>query len=267
MKRPLFALAAVAFALPAAADTFVLKGGKQVEGTILKDNGETYEVENDKGAKVTLKKSDLEKIIPVAKASEPPITGASFTFDKKKKLETIDLFAKVDPKKDGALGSWRAEKGALVGTIAEATYSKLIVPHAPPEEYDLTLTVERREGTNDFYVGLVGGGKPFGFHFDSYNAGWNGIVQVDGQGGPASQNGVTGIFFQKGKPRTITFMVRKHGLWLLADGKDYFLWKARWEGVSLDPRLAGPENKGQILVGTYASAFAITKIALTAPKN
>lgn len=269
MKRTMLtaALAAIS-AVSAAGDTFVLKDGKQVEGTIVKDKGDAYEMETEKGARVLLKKADIEKILPVARPPDLPLlTGATFTFDKKTKLDTVDLLASIDPKKDAISGTCKLAGKALALTSADNVHAKLQVPHPLPEEYDLTMEIARKDGADDFFVGLTGGGRPFTFHFDAFKGAWSGIQLIDGKAAPEADLGIAGKkVFANGAARTVVFMVRKEALIVRLDGKDFFAWKADWSRVSLAALFVGP-SKNAVLVGAFSSTWHVTQMKLTTPKN
>lgn len=266
-KRFLAVAVMAALAAGAHADTFILKDGKQVEGTIVHDSGDTYEIETESGPKLHLKKMDVERILPVVKTSSgAPLTGATFTFDKKRKLDTVDLLAAIDTKRDALTGTWKLAGKAL--TFSDGQHSKLQTTYAVPDEYDLTIELSRKEGADDFYAGLIGGGRQFTFHFDSFKSAWSGPQLIDGKmAGPDSDVGVPGKkVFTNGTPRTAVFMVRKEGLVVRLDGKDFFAWKADWSRVSLHSVFIVP-SKTAIFVGAFGSTYSITKMVLTVPKN
>ncbi len=257
---------ALALILPPSivADEIILKDGKTIEWAAIRDRGDSYEVETPQGGKIIVKKEDVDRVTTVAKAA--PLTGASFTFEKKRKPETVDLMSKINLKSDALSGSWKYVGGALVGSCSGDLHGKLQTSVVPPEEYDVTVVVERKEGADDFLIGLMGGGNRFTLHFDCMRKNWSGIVMVDGQNPDASGVGVQEKFFKNGAPRTITVMVRKDALLVRADGKDFFGWKADWSRISPDFRLAIP-NKGALFIGVYDSTFHVTKFTLTVPRQ
>jgi hypothetical protein len=102
-----YLLAFLLLVMPAMADEIQTKDGKKYEFTLLADQGDSWELTTPHGVKVTVKKADFDKLIPSG-TKEVPLTGASFTFDKKRKLETVDLLTKLgDPKKDAISGTWK----------------------------------------------------------------------------------------------------------------------------------------------------------------
>lgn len=264
MKK-LMILAILAFGPAAAADELQLKDGKKVEWAALRDQGDTYEVETPQGNKVTVKKSDVEKFVPTTPGTA--LTGASFSFDAKKKLTTVDLLARVDPKKDGLSGQWSVKGGAVVGVSPShllpmgADHGKLQISYTPPEEYDLTCTFERKDGSEDLGFGLIGGGKQVVFALDAW-ASWSGLFDVDGKGCDKSGLGVQGKAIENNKPRTIVFMVRKDALVVRLDGKDHWVWKAEWDKCSVNP-YHSIVAKNFLWLTTYKSTYAISALKVS----
>src|SRR5436190_14985623 len=147
---------------PGWADEIQTKDGKKIEFKNLSDEGDFWELTTPQGTKVTVKKADFERFSPGG-MKEVPLTGASFTFDKKRKLEVLDLFTKIDPKKDALGGTWKLAGGTLVGPVQ---LGKIQTSYTPPEEYDLTIVAERKDRNPGLAVGLIGGGRQFSWHFD-----------------------------------------------------------------------------------------------------
>lgn len=260
MNKTLVLLALMASSVMA--DELVLKDGKRVEWVGLRDNGDTYEIETPAGTKVTVKKDDVDSL---AKRKAPELlTGASVSFDKKRKMQTIDLVRTVDPKRDGVTGTWRANGGLFgQGGLNLMAKCQLSAFTDVPEEYDLTVDVVRREGQGELSFGLIGGGKQFQFVIDRLNSTWSGPWTSSGP--EANGLGVTGKFLANGKPRSITFMVRRESFVVMVDGKDYLSWKAEWSQASMEPVVSVP-MKNVLFVAAGDSAFQITRMVLTTPK-
>jgi hypothetical protein len=263
-----YLLAFLLLVMPAMADEIQTKDGKKYEFTLLADQGDSWELTTPHGVKVTVKKADFDKLIPSG-TKEVPLTGASFTFDKKRKLETVDLLTKLgDPKKDAISGTWKMTAKGLVMSNGEG-HARLPVSYSPPEEYDLSITVERQTGDVDFLLGLVGGGKQFALKFDSSHGQASGLDKING-GGPETNTipgtTVLGRFFEIKKPRTLTIMVRKEAFFMQENGKDLLAWKADWNTISLNPGFQVQE-KNVLFLGVWGSTFQVSKMTLTAPKE
>jgi hypothetical protein len=250
------------------ADEITLKDGRKVTWKTISDEGDTYEIVTDKGAKVTIKKDDVEKF-STSKGPEL-LTGATFTFDKKRKLSTVDLLRMIDPKKDALTGEWRLAGGALVANGMAERMTKLQVTAytTVPEEYDLSLQVERKEGEAPFYVTLPFGvnGKQFSMGFDLFKGSISGLGSIGGVyiwTGPAT---VPGKVFENKKPKGITIMVRKEAVVVQTDGKDFLVWKADWEKIAVDPQYALQSKSSFGVMMSEAGSYSITRLTLTLPK-
>jgi hypothetical protein len=193
------------------ADEIQTKDGKKIEFKSLTDEGDTIELTTPQGTKVSIKKSDFDKYIPTG-AKEVPLTGAQFIFDKKRKLETVDLFSRIDLKKNVVSGNYRMVGGKLIGNWDGVNAPKLAISFTPPEEYDLTIVAEKaKDGDGSLQMGLIGGGKQFLFSIDVHKGTLSGLPYVNGVGLLESQAEfkVPGRVFEVKRPRSITFMVRK----------------------------------------------------------
>ena len=277
MKTYMFLFAALLSGV-AFGDELVLKDGKTVVWTALKDLGDSYEVETTDGVKLEIRKDQVMKFVPKDKArvqkdnAVAPLTGASFTWEKSRKLTKFDLLASIDVKRDGLRGNWKLAAGALsfdssnmktgIMTMLETTYS-------PPEEYDLTMIAERTAaGDNVFFVGLPGGSNQVAWAMDS-PGGWQGPWLVDGMNPEASKLGIKERLFEKpGVKKTIVFMVRKFGLALKVDGKDYFAWRGEWTRMKPgEPYHPEKNTRSFYFGGALSSSFKISGAVVTFPKE
>jgi hypothetical protein len=246
------------------ADEIQTKDGKKVEFKLLADEGDSWELTTPQGTKVTVKKADFERFIPGG-VKDSPLTGASITFDRKRKLETVDLLKSIDPKRDCLTGTWQTA-GKLSGQGAPNVIAKcqLSAYATVPEEYDLTVDVARKDGTDEAAFGLIGGGKQFLFVFDRLNSSWNGLYTDQA---PEHNNlGVPAKFFTNGKPRTVVFMVRREAFVVQVDGKDFLAWKADWPKAQIYSPYA-VQMKNVLFIATGQSQIQITRMILSAPKE
>jgi hypothetical protein len=279
MNRMLLALAAlVAAGTALSADTMLLKDGTMIEWKSLQDAGDAFEVETVDGKKQTVKKADIEKLsialapdpkpepkpdpkAPAKPAPPPPPTAAEVAFDKAKAAVTVDLMDKIERKRDGVSGNWRfSSDGNLLGTSQKGP-ARLMRPNPPPEEYDLTLVAERKEGEQELYVGLVGGKNAFCIVFDA--AGLSGPSLIDGKGLDKNDLAVKGKFFTSGASRTIVCMVRSNACVVQVDGKDFVAWKADWTKAA-PPAGVFPPEKGALFLA-FQGTYQFSKITVTTP--
>lgn len=269
-RSALLALAAVAMTLPCvSADTITLKDGSKVEWRSIVDQGDTYSVETDKGAKVTIKKADIEKIS--FSVAGGPLTGATYTklAGKPKTLNCIPL---IDPKRDliGVASAELKMKGPiLVCNFQSDTPMRVQVPvKVPSDEFDFSISVERKGGIGDFFVGLIGGGRQFLVRFDGIGSAKSGLDLVDGKPMESNGTGVIGPHVPKGKSVEITCAVRKDTLMVMVDRKEVVAMAADWKRFSLPEAYSLRDGKAflffgsQKVVGTSENLFHVTKVAM-----
>lgn len=241
------------------ADELVLKDGKNIPWKSITNDGDNLIVVTEDGKKLTVPKSDVDRITTVSKDAPigGPLTGATFTFDKRRKLTVIDLLATIDAKRDGITGTWTKGKTLVGAPPTESTAKCQIGTYTPPLEYDLTVVLEKKEGANGISIGFISpAGRQCEFRAD------HGGCTISG----FANKSWPGKFFEAGKPKTITLMVRTQGLVIQADGKDFMVWSGDWKTVGDTTGAVQKENILYFIV--YSSGvYSISQITLTAPKQ
>jgi hypothetical protein len=254
------------------ADELILKDGKNISWKSITDDGATVTVVTTDGKKLSFRKDEIDRVVIQQSKDAPPgagvLTGASISFDKKK-VDIIDLLAKIDPKKDGITGSWAwTKQHSLWGQANFPSSGKCqIASYIPPAEYDLTLTIARKNGGDGLQVGLVSPlRQQFNVSIDVMACTVTGFSSGEGEAEDKKAGRVwPGKFFEKDKPRTITFMVRKDAMVFQADGKDFMTYKGDWSKMG---STAGTVQKNDCFYFiTYSSEFEISRITLTSPKE
>jgi serine/threonine protein kinase len=184
----------------------------------------------------------------------------------------VDLLAKVDLTRDIIEGSWQQDGKALLapreGNPPGRNRLYLATSAPVPQEYDLSLTLSRREepvkGWEAFHVGLVSGNTQVTFYiYGGKRALEFGLANIDGK--PASQNGSLKQVgdWPLNKPAAVTIQVRrpeqKLALRALVEGAE--VW--RWEGQPqrLTPSWTAPESS-RLFLGS-SLACRIEAITLT----
>jgi hypothetical protein len=247
LVRSLFILLAglLAFPVSAFSQEIILKDGKKFIWKEMSDQKDSVNIQTPEGKTLTIQKAEIAKITVAYEPPAMPLTGASFTFGKKK-TQVTNLLARVDPKRDTFIGLWKMNAGALCNSVTRnvggVEWGRLILD-APsiPEEYDLQIVVERVSGDREFAVGLVAGDARFVFCFDAFGR-MSGIWLKDGKGAEKSDDAKVGQFFTNGRPRTILIMVRKDGFMVQADGQDYYGWRGDYSHLSLSEHNSVPKK-------------------------
>ena len=240
------------------ADDIVLKDGKRITWKTLTDDGTSYSVETVDGKKLTVKKSQVERITVGAQAANTqPLTGASFAVDPKK-VVTVDLLPKA--KTEATKGAWVAQPGMLSNTGENTSRVTVFFDHEISGDYDMTLRVERVSGKGGLDVGLTYDGFAGAYFFDAFDSASSmfGMVDDDWIGS------VKGNVFQAGKPRTVKISVRKDAVLVQVDGKDY--WKSRvdWKTITLHKDLKA--EPGKLFLTSYGGGWKVSVCSLTHAK-
>ena len=241
------------------ADDIVLRDGKRISWKTLSDDGDSYTVETANGQKTTVKKSDIDRISIARPDQSVPLTGAAFAFDAKH-TATTDLIPKVDLHGGDA---WKAVGRMLTATASWPTRQTVSFDTDVPDEYDLTAVVERADsGNKDFAVGIVVGGAQCAFHFDSWDATASSLALIDGAESEKAPGGV----FKQGKPRTVRLMVRKGGLVVQLDGKDFAKLRPDWSRVTVHSAVH-VQSKSRIFLVAAGGSWKVSTFTMTTAKS
>lgn len=262
-KTFLMCVALFSFGASLLADTLILKDGRKLEWTSMTDNGDELELQLDNGTKLSVKKTEVDRVI-FGKPQEV-LTGANFVFDKKRKLEIFDILSKVDPVKT-LNGSATLQRGALTISAGAAARAKLPTTFTPPTEYDLTVVVERQGPVGEFTVGIVVGGKQVPISFDAYKNSVSGVMWYEKIGLIDNPDAYRKPVFGKG-PRTFTFMVRSEGLIVRVDNEDVVAIAAQNFHRFTDHPHMGVPDKTVILFSCLEGTFKVTRALLSTPKQ
>lgn len=194
----------------------------------------------------------------------PPVVATKTTSETKTKVivdpptplkQPVDLLALIDPAQHTVAGQWQREGGGLESSISRP--SLLRVPYLPPAEYDLTLAVERVQGSDCFVVGLVAGGRNCQVVLDSGTFS-RGLELLDGVRIFENPTRNIGQVLFEGQPAVLTVRVRRDGLRVEKDGQAIIEWKGDYRQCSSwrEWSLPGTPSLG---LGAWDSAFRITR--------
>ena len=206
-----------------------------------------------------LSKVKIEKRLAELKSAESSFAGLT------KKPQIIDVLRDLDTKKGLVQGVWKLERGVLFGEgTGDPPRALLQTEIVLPEEYDVTVVLERSGPISNFNLSLVGGGRPFTLFFDAFGGTLTGPCFVD-VADPRSGGAVTrDRLLENGKPKSVLVKVRKNSLTIQADGKDFFTWKADWSRVGVfDPQPRDPKVLG---VGLSSTTYKVHRLILSPVK-
>ncbi len=173
----------------------------------------------------------------------------------------VDLLAAIDPQKDAVKGTWTIEPQGLICSAGD--HIRLQIPYSPPEEYDLVMTVMRREGADGLLVGLVKGSAQWSVTLDTQASGAfkSGFESLDGQGPSGNPSTYSGPVFANGRETALEFRVRKAGVTVLADGKPIIDWRGNFSRLSL-PDGWKVRNPNALFLAAWGSRYQFSRIAL-----
>jgi hypothetical protein len=174
----------------------------------------------------------------------------------------VNLLRMIDLKQDLIAGDWSLDGGVLQCSPSE--FSRMQIPYAPPEEYDLLLTIERKQGGDATAVGLVHGNANFVFWIDGHPAdGWKtGFSMLDGKWVNQNPTSLTGAQTTNNQPFTLLIALRKSGITVSLDGKVILTWQGNYSRLSPCPQFKSRDAKA-LMVGAFGCRTAFSKIQLT----
>jgi hypothetical protein len=179
------------------------------------------------------------------------------------KSGSIDLLKLVDPQTDTLCGSCTKTAQALLCSKGTNAYGGAMVqiPYAPPDEYDLQVVLEKKDvmGNNP---GVVIGLRDFSIALDVHEGNTSGLETLDGSLSDGNESTYKGALFKTGTSSTVVCQLRKGRVTVEVDGKQIINWSGDFKRLSQPPDRKKPLPKAMV-VGSWDSAFTITKVALT----
>jgi serine/threonine protein kinase len=174
---------------------------------------------------------------------------------------TLDLLALIDPQKDAVKGDWIQDGQGL--TCSAGDHIRLQIPYSPPEEYDLLMTVDRREGSDGLLVGLVKGISQWSVTMDTQSSGSfkSGFESLDNQGPSGNATTYSGPVFTNGIETTLEFRVRKVGVTVVAGGKPIIEWRGNFNRLSL-PDGWKVKSPNALFLAAWGSRYHFSRIVL-----
>jgi hypothetical protein len=173
---------------------------------------------------------------------------------------TIDLMKLIDVKKDSVVGEWSME-GRTLTCAPNIEFSRIVVPYLPPDEYDLTVVVERKDGQESFYVGLARGSSQFYAALDGWVSTTSGIAMVDAKDVNVNETMVKGRILNIGQTTTIVCSVRNDGVVVTIDGKKTISYKGNFNRLSM-PSWFKLSNPRSLWIGSNFCRYSVSKLTL-----
>jgi len=176
----------------------------------------------------------------------------------------VNLLKLIDVRQDVILGEWLMDGGTLISPSGE--WMRIQIPYTSPEEYDLTVVAERKEGFDSICFGLAQGRTQFALWVDGHPdmGGMTGLDMLDNTTVEKSPVTVIEKFVTTNKPSTFVLAVRKTGVTLTIDGKSVLSWQGNTNRLGLAPMWRAKDPKAPLFVGAYGSRYHYSKIQLTA---
>lgn len=175
----------------------------------------------------------------------------------------VDLLALIEPAKDTVDGEWTFDGRTLV-CARKRPWARIQIPYAPPDEYDLTVVAERKDGLEAINIGLVRGGAQFhavvdGFAFKGLQSG---LSTIDGRFADNNETTVKGQLLANDAAGTVVCEVRKGGVRMRVDGKLVFDWKGDFKRLGNHPALKVPDS-GALYLNAFNCIYRFPKMTLT----
>ncbi len=147
--------------------------------------------------------------------------------------EAIDLLSLVDWNVGVVRGEWRRADDALV--ISPRQPGVMMLPVAPPEEYDVELVAKRTAGQDGVGLMLVGGGRQFLVEFDQFphSGPFTLIDWIEGARGGQNETHVRLNAFPLNEEVRVTVEVRRDRVRVHRNGQQLIDWPAAYGRVSV----------------------------------
>lgn len=181
------------------------------------------------------------------------------------RFEPVDLLAIVDPARDSSLeGEWQLREGMLISPPKGKAW--LQIPYVPPDQYDLTLAVERITGVQSVRLGLVLGGRQCFAKIDAWPAAGTTVTCLADLSEENHSQVRQSPVIPPGKLVDLVCEVRKvandHAVRVTCDGEELLEWAGR--AGQLPQAGDWVPTEGSILfLGSHDSVFHVTKLEIT----
>jgi WD40 repeat protein len=193
---------------------------------------------------------------PAATAESSPGTAGVL-----ESADVLDLLPLIKVNNNTAAGKWQKSKKGLVLFASENSFPRVLIPYAPPNEYQLELIVEPQRDC-ELRLGLVAGGKQFIAIIDGWGGSKSGLHLL--AGAPGNENASThqGEVMRARRPNRLLATVRGDSITINCDEQPAIAWRGAFDQLSSDPTLSVSEKRGLFLAGSQGSAFRVRSMRL-----
>jgi hypothetical protein len=159
-----------------------------------------------------------------------------------------------------SVGDWTWSDGVL--TSPKRFGARFQLPYSPPDEYRLTVVVEPLDDPNGLLLGNVVGGNQFVslFSYRTPNGYASAVENIDGRN-VGNDTTVRGSVFTRGQMSQLVVTVRKTGVSMMVDGRQFINWQGSPDRLSLSDYWATPDKKAMFL-GAYDCRYRFHRVTL-----
>ena len=183
-----------------------------------------------------------------------------------KEVEEIDLLPFIDPKRDSVNGTWTFQdnESSRILESPKAFGARLEIPFVLPEEYRLTVIAEPLDAPNGLILGQRLAGSRFLvlLGYAEKNNQVSALENIDEQNVATNQTRIEGEVFKRNRLSEIVCTVRRSGVQVLVDGKEWIDWKGIGTRLSLSEYWKTPHSD-VLFLGAYDCRYRFLRIGLT----
>lgn len=173
--------------------------------------------------------------------------------------EPARLLDLVDLDADAVAGKWQIVEGALLSPHSD-DHPRISLPFVVPDRYDLSLDVEKSDGSAGLQIGLASGPTQWSVILDGPTG--SGLCQVDGNDYHLNVTSYREPLFSIGDKSNVTCRVRPSQVQVVCDGKTIINFKGDANRLSR-PREWQIPNATFPSLGSQESSYRFSNIVLT----
>jgi hypothetical protein len=180
-------------------------------------------------------------------------------------VQSLDLLKIVDLNRDKIRGEWKYDGKTLSSQNTGNATLQLPFAIDQGQEYELSVTVTRKTGTDSLYVVLpLPSGKQAmivvdGWPTDGYISG---IQTIDNKGANANETSKKGQVLAANATKQLNFIVREDLVALTVDGREHLRYAGDMKKFTI-PTTYSSQNPKAIQLGAFGTAYDITKANIT----